>query len=63
MLANIQIDIEIGFLAQVASWIDTRIIKGAAKLLLQEKTHAEKEIDIETMPKGFTIADSNKMQH
>lgn len=55
--------IEIGFSASVASLIAAQTVKGAAELLLQNKTHPEEEIDKVTTPKGCTIVGLNQMEH
>ena len=61
--ANIQGGIEIGFSAATASLIAAQTVKGAAELLLRQKTHPEQEIDKVTTPKGCTIAGLNEMEH
>jgi len=61
--ANIQGGIEIGFDARTASLIAAQTVKGAAELLIREKTHPEAEIDKVTTPKGCTIAGLNEMEH
>ena len=61
--ANIQGGIEIGFSAEVATAIAAQTIKGAADLLLINKTHPEHEIDKVTTPQGCTIAGLNEMEH
>lgn len=61
--ANIQGGIEIGFDAATASLIAAQTVKGAAELLLQNKSHPEQEIDKVTTPKGCTIAGLNEMEH
>lgn len=61
--ANIQGGIEIGFDVATASLIAEQTIKGAAEILLQNKTHPEQEIDKVTTPKGCTIAGLNEMEH
>lgn len=61
--ANIQGGIEIGFDVATASLIAEQTIKGAAEILLQNKTHPEHEIDKVTTPKGCTIAGLNEMEH
>ena len=61
--ANIQGGIEIGFSASVASLIAAQTVKGAAELLLINKSHPEQEIDKVTTPKGCTIAGLNEMEH
>lgn len=61
--ANIQGGIEIGFDAMTAALIASQTVKGAAQLLLSQKTHPEQEIDKVTTPKGCTIAGLNEMEH
>ncbi len=61
--ANIQGGIEIGFDAATANLIAAQTVKGAAELLLKNKTHPEYEIDKVTTPKGCTIAGLNEMEH
>ncbi|RYG02466.1 MAG: pyrroline-5-carboxylate reductase [Chitinophagaceae bacterium] len=61
--ANIQGGIEIGFDAATANLIVAQTVKGAADLLLINKTHPEQEIDKVTTPKGCTIAGLNQMEH
>jgi pyrroline-5-carboxylate reductase len=61
--ANIQGGIEIGFSASVATLIAAQTVKGAADLLLKNKSHPEQEIDKVTTPKGCTIAGLNEMEH
>jgi pyrroline-5-carboxylate reductase len=61
--ANIQGGIEIGFDAATASLIVAQTVKGAADLLLKNKSHPEQEIDKVTTPKGCTIAGLNQMEH
>lgn len=61
--ANIQGGIEIGFDANTATLIAAQTVKGAASLLLENKTHPEQEIDKVTTPKGCTIAGLNEMEH
>jgi pyrroline-5-carboxylate reductase len=55
--------VEIGFHAGDALKIAAQTALGAAKLLTENKTHAEKEIDKVTSPKGCTIAGLNEMEH
>ncbi len=61
--AMVQGGIEIGFSSQNASLIAMQTVKGAADLLLQNKTHPEFEIDRVTTPKGYTISGLNEMEH
>ena len=55
--------VEIGFHAHDALKIAAQTAFGAAKLLIQNKTHPEEEIDKVTSPKGCTIAGLNEMEH
>ncbi|MDB5262702.1 MAG: pyrroline-5-carboxylate reductase, partial [Adhaeribacter sp.] len=55
--------IEIGFHAAEALHMAAQTAKGAASLLLQNKSHPENEIDKVTSPKGCTIAGLNEMEH
>lgn len=61
--ANIQGGIDIGFDAKTASIIAAQTVMGAGKLLLENGTHPEQEIDKVTTPKGCTIAGLNEMEH
>ncbi|MCC9135336.1 pyrroline-5-carboxylate reductase [Pontibacter silvestris] len=54
---------EIGFHAAEALHMAAQTAKGAASLLLTQKTHPENEIDKVTSPKGCTIAGLNEMEH
>ncbi|MCC9167097.1 pyrroline-5-carboxylate reductase [Pontibacter harenae] len=54
---------EIGFHAAEALHMAAQTAKGAASLLLKQKTHPENEIDKVTSPKGCTIAGLNEMEH
>ena len=55
--------IEIGFHADEALRMAVQTAKGAADLLLHNKSHPEHEIDKVTSPKGCTIAGLNEMEH
>ena len=55
--------VEIGFHAHDALKIAAQTAYGAAKLLVENGTHPEEEIDKVTSPKGCTIAGLNEMEH
>jgi pyrroline-5-carboxylate reductase len=55
--------VEIGFHAHDALRIASQTAFGAAKLLIDNGTHPEQEIDKVTSPKGCTIAGLNEMEH
>ncbi len=55
--------IEIGFHAEEALYIAAQTAKGAASILLDNKSHPEKEVDKVTTPQGCTIAGLNEMEH
>ena len=55
--------VEIGFHAHDALKIAAQTAFGAAKLLIENGTHPEEEIDKVTSPKGCTIAGLNEMEH
>jgi len=55
--------IEIGFHAEKALEIAAQTAKGAASLLLVNRTHPEFEIDKVTTPRGITISGLNQMEH
>ncbi|WP_121355407.1 pyrroline-5-carboxylate reductase [Flavisolibacter nicotianae] len=55
--------VEIGFHAHDALRIASQTAFGAAKLLIENRTHPEEEIDKVTSPKGCTIAGLNEMEH
>lgn len=61
--ANIQGGIDIGFDAKTATLIAAQTIMGAGKMLLENGTHPEQEIDKVTTPKGCTIAGLNEMEY
>ena len=54
---------EIDFHAEDALLMAAQTAKGAAMLLLENKSHPEHEIDRVTSPKGCTIAGLNHMEH
>lgn len=55
--------VEIGFHAGDALKIAAQTALGAAKLLTENNSHPEQEIDKVTSPKGCTIAGLNEMEH
>lgn len=55
--------IEIGFGAELSQLIAAQTVKGAAQLILENKSHPEKEIDKVTTPQGITISGLNEMEH
>ncbi len=55
--------IEIGFHAEEAILMASQTAKGAASLLLKNKSHPEQEIDKVTTPRGITITGLNEMEH
>ncbi len=55
--------IEIGFSSESSQFIAAQTLKGAAELILQNKTHPEQEIDKVTTPMGVTISGLNEMEH
>ena len=55
--------IEIGFSAEVSQFIVAQTAKGAARLLLENESHPEQEIDKVTTPQGITISGLNEMEH
>ncbi|MHB2155883.1 pyrroline-5-carboxylate reductase [Calditrichota bacterium GD2] len=55
--------IEIGFPADKAMLIAAQTSLGAARLLLENQTHPEAEIDRVTTPRGVTISGLNTMEH
>lgn len=55
--------IEIGFGAEISQLIAAQTVKGAAELILENKSHPEKEIDKVTTPMGITISGLNEMEH
>lgn len=61
--AMIQGGIQIGFDANTANQIVSQTVKGAAKMLQENKNHPESEIDKVTTPKGCTIVGLNEMEH
>jgi pyrroline-5-carboxylate reductase len=63
MRAMIQGGVEVGFDAKTATEIVSQTVKGAAQLIIENKTHPEEEIDKVTTPKGCTIVGLNTMEH
>ena len=63
MRAMVQGGIQIGFSSKVASFIVNQTVNGASKLLIENDTHPEQEIDKVTTPKGCTIEGLNEMEH
>jgi len=55
--------IEIGFSAELSQLIVAQTVKGAAQLILENKSHPETEIDKVTTPQGITISGLNEMEH
>ena len=55
--------IEIGFSAEVSQYIVSQTVKGAARLLHENNSHPESEIDKVTTPQGITISGLNEMEH
>jgi len=55
--------IEIGFSAEVSQYIASQTVKGAARLLHENASHPESEIDKVTTPMGVTISGLNEMEH
>ncbi len=55
--------VEIGFHADEAIRMAAQTAKGAAELLLQNRSHPEMEIDQVTTPNGCTIAGLNEMEN
>ena len=55
--------IEIGFSAEVSQYIVSQTVKGAARLLYENNSHPESEIDKVTTPQGITISGLNEMEH
>jgi pyrroline-5-carboxylate reductase len=55
--------IEIGFSAEVSQFIVSQTVKGAARLLHENNSHPESEIDKVTTPQGITISGLNEMEH
>lgn len=61
--AAIQGGVEIGFRAEDANLMASQIALGAAKLIIENNSHPESEIDKVTTPKGITITGLNEMEH
>lgn len=55
--------IQMGFHTQEAQLIAMQTAKGAASLVLENKSHPEVEIDKVTTPQGCTIEGLNEMEH
>ena len=55
--------IEIGFSAELSQFIVSQTVKGAARLLYENGSHPEAEIDKVTTPQGITISGLNEMEH
>ena len=55
--------VEIGFGSELALRIASQTVKGAAELIIQDKSHPEAEIDKVTTPRGITISGLNEMEH
>jgi pyrroline-5-carboxylate reductase len=55
--------IEIGFSARLSQFIVSQTVNGAARLVLENNTHPESEIDKVTTPQGITISGLNEMEH
>jgi pyrroline-5-carboxylate reductase len=55
--------IEIGFSAELSQFIVSQTVNGAARLVLQNNSHPEGEIDKVTTPQGITISGLNEMEH
>ena len=55
--------IEIGFSAEISQFIVAQTVKGAARLLHENGSHPEPEIDKVTTPQGITISGLNEMEH
>jgi pyrroline-5-carboxylate reductase len=54
--------VELGFNAEMATQIVAQTMKGAAELILINKSHPEEEIDKVTTPGGWTINGLNEME-
>jgi pyrroline-5-carboxylate reductase len=55
--------IEIGFSAELSQFIVSQTVHGAARLVLENNSHPEGEIDKVTTPQGITISGLNEMEH
>ncbi|WP_439184732.1 pyrroline-5-carboxylate reductase [Carboxylicivirga taeanensis] len=55
--------IEIGFSSKLSLEIAAQIMKGASKLIIENNSHPEPEIDKVTTPLGVTIKSLNKMEY
>ncbi len=60
--ANVQVAIEMGFTPEQATELIAQTVKGAAELLLNNKTTPEVEIRKVTTPGGITIRGLNEME-
>lgn len=63
MRAASQGGIEIGLSSKQSLEVAAQIMKGASKLIIENGTHPEPEIDKVTTPLGVTIKSLNKMEH
>jgi pyrroline-5-carboxylate reductase len=63
MRAMSQGGIEIGFDSEMSHLITAQTVKGAARLILENSEHPEREIDRVTTPQGITISGLNEMEH
>lgn len=63
MRATSQGGIEIGLSSKESLEVAAQIMKGASKLIIENETHPEREIDKVTTPLGVTIKSLNKMEH
>lgn len=63
MRAASQGGIEIGISSKQSLEVATQIMKGASKLIIENGTHPEPEIDKVTTPLGVTICSLNKMEN
>lgn len=61
--ATTQGAIQLGFDAKEAQELAMHTCSGAARLLIESKSHPEAEIDKVTTPKGCTIQGLNEMEH
>jgi pyrroline-5-carboxylate reductase len=63
MRAMSQGGIEIGFDSEMSHLITAQTVKGAARLIIENSEHPEREIDRVTTPQGITISGLNEMEH
>lgn len=61
--AQSQAGVQLGFESNEALEMVVQTALGAARLLQENKSHPEAEIDIVTTPKGCTISGLNEMEH